>query len=50
MPPYDIAIDTIAVAGLRSKGRGDLLSAPLRVLRAVRDAARVLRQRRPTQW
>ncbi len=42
-----IAIDTIAVKGLRGKGIATLLSAPLRVLRAVRDAARVLRVRRP---
>ena len=47
VPPHDIAIDTIAVAGLRGKGVATLLAAPLRVLRAVRDAARVLRQRRP---
>ena len=47
VPPHDIAIDTIAVAGLRGKGIATLLSAPLRVLRAVRDAARVLRQRKP---
>ena len=47
VPPHDIAIDTIAVKGLRGKGVGALLGAPLRVLRAVRDAARVLRARRP---
>ena len=34
VPPHDIAIDTIAVAGLRGKGVATLLSAPLRVLRA----------------
>ncbi len=47
VPPHDIVIDTIAVKGLRGKGVGALLTAPLRVLRAVRDAARVLRNRRP---
>ncbi len=47
VPPQGIAIDTIAVRGLRGKGIATLLSAPLRVLRAVRDAARVLRARRP---
>jgi len=47
VPPHDIVIDTIAVKGLRGKGVGALVSAPLRVLRAVRDAARVLRDRRP---
>ncbi len=47
VPPHDITIDTIAVKGLRGKGAVALLTAPLRVLRAVRDAARVLRDRRP---
>lgn len=47
VPPHDIVIDTIAVKGLRGKGMAALLTAPLRVLRAVRDAARVLRNRRP---
>lgn len=47
VPPHDIDIDTIAVKGLRGKGVGALVTAPLRVLRAVRDAARVLRHRRP---
>jgi len=47
VPQHGVAIDTIAVKGLRGKGIGTLLSAPLRVLRAVRDAARVLRLRRP---
>ena len=45
--PHGIAIDTIAVKGLRGKGVATLLGAPLRVLRAVRDAARVLRLRKP---
>ena len=47
VPQHGVAIDTIAVKGLRGKGIATLLSAPLRVLRAVRDAARVLRARRP---
>ncbi len=47
VPQHDIVIDTIAVKGLRGKGVGALLTAPLRVLRAVRDAARVLRRRQP---
>jgi UDP-N-acetylglucosamine--N-acetylmuramyl-(pentapeptide) pyrophosphoryl-undecaprenol N-acetylglucosamine transferase len=47
VPPQGIAIDTIAVKGLRGKGLATLLGAPLRVLRAVRDAARVLRERQP---
>ena len=39
VPQHGVAIDTIAVKGLRGKGVATLLSAPLRVLRAVRDAA-----------
>ena len=47
VPQHGVAIDTIAVKGLRGKGIATMLSAPLRVLRAVRDAARVLRLRKP---
>ena len=47
VPQHGVAIDTIAITGLRGKGVATLLAAPLRVLRAVRDAARVLRLRRP---
>jgi UDP-N-acetylglucosamine--N-acetylmuramyl-(pentapeptide) pyrophosphoryl-undecaprenol N-acetylglucosamine transferase len=47
VPPHGIAIDTIAVKGVRGKGIATLLAAPLRVLAAVRAAAGVLRQRRP---
>ena len=47
VPQHGIAIDTIAVKGLRGKGIATLLTAPLRILRAVRDAARILRARRP---
>lgn len=42
-----IAIETIAIFGLRGKGLGTLLRAPLRVLSAIRAAARVLRKHRP---
>ena len=48
VPPHDIAIDTIQVAGVRGKGVATLLSAPMKLLRAVRDAARVLRARQPS--
>ena len=47
VPQHGIAIDTIAVKGVRGKGVATLLSAPLRVLAAVRAAAGVLRARRP---
>lgn len=47
VPGHGIAIDTIAVKGVRGKGLLALLGAPLRVLRAVRAASRVLRRERP---
>ena len=47
VPQHGVAIDTIAVKGVRGKGIAALLTAPLKLLRAVRDAARVLRARKP---
>lgn len=47
VPAQDMTIDTIAVRGVRGKGLLTLLGAPLRVLRAVRAAAGVLRLRKP---
>lgn len=47
VPQHDIAIDTIAVKGVRGKGLLALLGAPLRVLRAVRAASRVFAGDRP---
>lgn len=47
VPQHGIAIDTIAVKGVRGKGLLTLLGAPLRVLKAVRAAAAVLRQQQP---
>ncbi|RDZ27564.1 undecaprenyldiphospho-muramoylpentapeptide beta-N-acetylglucosaminyltransferase [Lysobacter silvisoli] len=47
VPPQGIAIDTIAVRGIRGKGAATLLAAPFKLLGAVRAAARVLRARRP---
>jgi len=47
VPQHGIAIDTIAVKGLRGKGIATLLGAPLRVLNAVRAAGRVVAQRKP---
>lgn len=47
VPPYGIAIDTIAVRGVRGKGLATLLAAPFKLLGSVRAAARVLRARRP---
>jgi UDP-N-acetylglucosamine--N-acetylmuramyl-(pentapeptide) pyrophosphoryl-undecaprenol N-acetylglucosamine transferase len=47
VPQQGIAIDTIAVKGLRGKGVMALLGAPLRVLQAIRAASRVMRARQP---
>ncbi|HEY5970460.1 MAG TPA: undecaprenyldiphospho-muramoylpentapeptide beta-N-acetylglucosaminyltransferase [Pseudoxanthomonas sp.] len=47
VPQHDIPLDTIAISAVRGKGRLALLSAPLRVLGAVRSAGKVLRQRAP---
>ena len=47
VPPHGIAIDTLAVQGVRGKGIGTLLRAPLRLLGAVRAAGAVLRRERP---
>jgi UDP-N-acetylglucosamine--N-acetylmuramyl-(pentapeptide) pyrophosphoryl-undecaprenol N-acetylglucosamine transferase len=47
VPQHDIAIETIAISGVRGKGVGALLRAPLRVLSAIRAAATVLARHRP---
>ena len=47
VPEHGIELDAIEIGGLRGKGALALLGAPLRVLRAVRAACVVLRQRRP---
>ena len=47
VPQHGIELETIAVKGLRGKGLATLLGAPLRVLAAVRAAARVLRAKQP---
>lgn len=47
VPQHGLPIDTLDVAGLRGKGRLALLGAPWRVLRAVRQAGFLLRDRNP---
>ena len=47
VPQHGVAIDTIAVKGLRGKGIATLFGAPFRVLAAIAAARRVLRARRP---
>ena len=47
VPPRGIALYTIAIKGLRGKGVVALLTAPIRVLSAVRAALRVVDKRKP---
>ncbi|KAF1708966.1 undecaprenyldiphospho-muramoylpentapeptide beta-N-acetylglucosaminyltransferase [Pseudoxanthomonas kalamensis DSM 18571] len=47
VPQQGIELDTIAISGLRGKGKLALLGAPWRVLRAVVAAGKVLRRRDP---
>ncbi|MEN5205063.1 undecaprenyldiphospho-muramoylpentapeptide beta-N-acetylglucosaminyltransferase [Stenotrophomonas sp. TWI700] len=47
VPQQGIHIDTLAIGGLRGKGRLALLGAPLRLLRAIRAAGFVIRDRQP---
>ena len=47
VPERGIALYTIAVRGVRGKGIGTLLSAPLRLLRSIRAASRVLARCKP---
>src|SRR5688500_1956144 len=42
VPGHDIAIDTIAIGGMRGKGITTLLATPFKLLGAVRAARRVL--------
>jgi UDP-N-acetylglucosamine--N-acetylmuramyl-(pentapeptide) pyrophosphoryl-undecaprenol N-acetylglucosamine transferase len=47
VPQHDIHIDTLAISGLRGKGKLALLGAPGRLLRAVRAAGFLIRDRQP---
>ncbi|MDR1076816.1 MAG: undecaprenyldiphospho-muramoylpentapeptide beta-N-acetylglucosaminyltransferase [Xanthomonadaceae bacterium] len=47
VPPQGIPMDTLPISGVRGKGKLALLSAPLRILRAVLAARAVIRARRP---
>ena len=46
VPQHGIAIDTIAVRGVRGKGIATLLGAPVKLLSALRAARQILRERR----
>jgi UDP-N-acetylglucosamine--N-acetylmuramyl-(pentapeptide) pyrophosphoryl-undecaprenol N-acetylglucosamine transferase len=47
VPQHDIPLDTLAISGVRGKGKLALLGAPLRIFKAIRGAGAVLRQRSP---
>lgn len=47
VPQHDLPIDTLAIGGLRGKGKLALLGAPFRLLRAVRAAGFLIRDRQP---
>lgn len=47
VPQHDVPIDTLDIAGLRGKGKLALLGAPWRLLRAIRQAGFILRDRHP---
>lgn len=47
VPQHGIPMDTIAVSGLRGKGKAALIGAPLRLWHALRQAAAVLTRRDP---
>jgi UDP-N-acetylglucosamine--N-acetylmuramyl-(pentapeptide) pyrophosphoryl-undecaprenol N-acetylglucosamine transferase len=47
VPQHGIEIETIAISGVRGKGLGTLLRAPLRVLAAIRAAAKALAVHKP---
>lgn len=47
VPRHGIALDTVDISGWRGKGMRALLGAPVRLLWAIRAAARILRDRRP---
>jgi UDP-N-acetylglucosamine--N-acetylmuramyl-(pentapeptide) pyrophosphoryl-undecaprenol N-acetylglucosamine transferase len=47
VPAHGIPMEFIRVTGLRGKGIGKLLSAPILLLRAIRDAFAALRRQQP---
>lgn len=47
VPQHDIHIDTLAISGLRGKGKLAMLTAPGRLLRAVRSAGFLIRDLQP---
>ena len=47
VPAQGIALDTLAITGLRGKSKLTLLAAPFRLMRALRAAGLIIGQRRP---
>ena len=47
VPQHGIELDTLAITGLRGKGKLAMIGAPVRILRAIRAAGFVLRRRAP---
>lgn len=47
VPAAGIVLDRVGITGLRGRGLAGWLAAPLRILRAMIQARRILRQRRP---
>lgn len=47
VPQHDLPIDTLAITGLRGKGKLALLGAPFRLMRALRAAGLIIRDRQP---
>ncbi len=47
VPQHGIDIETIGISGVRGKGVGTLIRAPLRILSAIRAAAKVLARHKP---
>lgn len=47
VPQHGIDIETLAISGVRGKGLGTLLRAPMRVLSAIRNARGLLRKHQP---
>jgi UDP-N-acetylglucosamine--N-acetylmuramyl-(pentapeptide) pyrophosphoryl-undecaprenol N-acetylglucosamine transferase len=47
VPEHGFAVEWLSIAGVRRKGMGQLLSAPWKLTTALRQAAAILRRRRP---
>jgi UDP-N-acetylglucosamine--N-acetylmuramyl-(pentapeptide) pyrophosphoryl-undecaprenol N-acetylglucosamine transferase len=48
VPEHGLEMEWISIEGLRGKGVAQILAAPFKIAAAVRQAARILRRRRPS--